>query len=125
MAQKIASDVLLIRGSVDLTIAAVVYSAVNFSDEAPDVAEKDYATNGKYLGQSIREDAEEMTCTIRARSNQVAPPKFVAFAFTMPNSTSTATTWWITKRKLTGSQGGIQSYDVTVTECPSGTVVQS
>jgi hypothetical protein len=125
MAQIIATDVTLIRGSVNLTIAGVVYSATDFKAAAKARSEKDYTTTGKYRGQSIAEDLEEITCTVRARSDQVAPPKFVAFAFTLPNSISTATNWQITEREISGSQAGIQAYALTISECPSGTVTIS
>jgi hypothetical protein len=125
MSRVTASDVSLIRGSVDLTINGVVYSALNFKDAAKIREDKDYATNGKYIGTSGVEDREEMTVSIRARSNQVAPPKFFPFAFTVPNGTSTATTWFILERELSGSQSGVQSYDCTIVECPSGAVTVS
>ena len=118
MAQVTAQDVTLIRGSVNFTINSVVYSAINFSDEAKARMDKDYATSGKYRGASTVEDSEEITCQIRARSDQAAPPKFVVFSYNSLN-------WYIYERKFSGSQAGVQVYDCTIIECPSGVITLS
>lgn len=118
MAQVIATDVTLIRGTFNITIATVVYSMVDIKRSAKAKVDEDYTTAGKYRGSSQAEQAETISTTIRARSDQVAPPKFVVFAFDSLN-------WYIRDRELSGSQTGIQQYAVDIVECPSGVVTIS
>ena len=118
MAQTIATDVTLIRGTFDVVISGVTYSLVDIKRSAKAKVDEDYTTQGKYRGSSDAEGAETMSATIRARSDQVAPPKFVVFAFGGLN-------WKMRDRELSGSQTGIQSYACEFVECPSGAIVQS
>ena len=118
MPQVTAQDTTLIRGSANFTINAVVYSAIDFKQGSKARMDKDYATSGKYRGASIVEDADEITVTIRARSDQAAPPKFVVFSYNAVN-------YYIYDREFNGSQAGVQSYACTLIECPSGSITLS
>ena len=118
MAQIIATDVTLIRGTFNIVIAGTTYSLVDIKRSAKAKVDEDYTTAGKYRGASQAEQAEQFTSTIRARSDQPAPPKFTVFPFDSLN-------WYIRDRELSGSQTGIQQYAVTVVECPSGMITIS
>ncbi len=113
----VINDNSLVRGSIDLTISAVVYPMLDFKrDRGKARIEKDYNAAGKPAGVSIAEDFEEITGTIRVRSDKVAPPKFTVFAYDGKN-------WFIYDREESGSQAGLQDYAVSIIECISGTVV--
>ena len=118
MAQVIATDVTLIRGTFNVTINSVVYSLVDIKRAAKVKVDDDYTTAGKYRGASMAEQAESFTATIRARSDQAAPPKFVVFSFDSLN-------WYIQDRELTATQVGIQQYACVMVECPSGSITLS
>lgn len=110
-----AQDVTLVRGSVDLTISAVVYALLDYKRGAKARLEKEYNSSGKYIGCNAVEDAEMIVGTIRKRSDQAIPPKFTVFSFDSKS-------WWIYDREESGSQPGLKQYAVEIIECPSGTV---
>lgn len=113
---SIANDGTLVRGSIDLTIAAVVYALLDFKRPGGKArTEKDYTSAGKPGAASHAEDFEEITGTIRQRSDKVAPPKFIVFTYDGKN-------WYICDREESGSTAGLKEYAVTIMECITGTV---
>lgn len=115
----VAADSSLVRGSVDLTIAGIVYPLVDFKRTRGKARmEKDYDKFGKPAGVSIAEDFEEISGTIHVRSDRVAPPKFTVFAYDGKN-------WFIYDRPESGSTAGLQDYAVSIIECVSGAIVTS
>ena len=113
---SIANDGTLVRGSALLTISSVVYTLLDFKRSGGKArTEKDYDVNGKPAAASHAEDFDEITGTIRVRSDKVAPPKFIVFAYDSKN-------WYITDRELSGSTQGLQDYAVSIMECITGVV---
>lgn len=116
---QIANDGTLVRGSVDITISSVVYPLLDFKrDGAKARTEKDYNSSGKPAAASHAEDFEMITGTIRQRTDKVAPPKFIVFAYDNKN-------WYIVDREDGGSSQGLREYSVTIMECITGTVTLS
>ena len=112
----IANDGTLVRGSIDLTINSVVYTLLDYKRPGGKArSERDYTAAGKPRAASHAEDFEEMTGTIRMRSDAVAPPKFVVFSYDSKN-------WYIVDREEGGSTEGLKEYSVTIMECISGSV---
>jgi len=116
---SIANDGTLVRGSVDLTISGVVYTLLDYKRPGGKArSERDYTSGGKPKAASHAEDFEEITGTIRMRSDQVAPPKFVVFSYDSKN-------WYIVDREEAGSTAGLKEYSVMIMECISGSVTVS
>lgn len=104
----IINDGTLVRGSIDITIGGVVYTFLNFSDDGAQArSERDYTSAGKPAAQSHAEDFQTITGVIRARSDQVAPPKFTTFSYDSKN-------WYIKNRTYTGSTEGLKEYAVEI-----------
>src|SRR5687768_2498645 len=96
----IINDGTLVRGSIDVTISGVVYTFLNFDDDgAQPRTELDYSAAGKPAAASHAEDFRMISGVIRARSDQVAPPKFTTFAYDSKN-------FYIKSRRYTGSTEG-------------------
>jgi hypothetical protein len=116
---NIANDGTLVRGSIDLTISGVVYTLLDFKrDGGKARSEMDYDSAGKPKAASHAEDFEKISGTIRARSDQAAPPKFTVFSYDAKN-------WYIVDREYSGSTTGIKQYAVEIMECISGSVTVS
>ena len=115
----IVNDGTLVRGSITLTINSVAYILVNFDDSGATArTELDYDASGKPLAASHAEDFQIITGLIRARSDQVAPPKFVTFSYNAKN-------WYIKNRKYTGSTSGMKEYHVEIQEQIAAALVTS
>lgn len=106
---SVVNDGTLVRGSIDLTISGVPYVLVDYKRGAKARSENDYTSAGKPAGASHAEDFEIISGTIRARSDQVAPPKFTTFAYDGKN-------WYIKDREESGSTSGIKAYSVEIQE---------
>ncbi len=118
MPDIIANDGTLVRGSVDLTINSVIYTMLNFKRGLKARSIYDYDSSGKPKAASHAEDFEHISGTIRARSDKVAPPKFIVFAYSGKN-------WYIMDSELAGSTEALQEYTVDIIECINGSVVTS
>ena len=106
----IVNDGTLARGSITLTINSVAYILLNFDDDgAKPRSEMDYDANGKPYAASHADDFRQITGVIRARSDQVAPPKYVTFSYDSKN-------WYIKSRRYTGSTEGLKEYAVEIQE---------
>lgn len=106
----IINDGTLVRGSIDITISGVTYTFLNFDDDGAQArSELDYDKNGKPAAASHAEDFRMMSGVIRARSDQVAPPKFTTFSYDSKN-------WYIKNRRYTGSTEGLKEYAVEIQE---------
>ncbi len=113
---SIANDGTLVRGSATITINSVIYTLLNIKRTRGKArSEKDYDSAGKPAAASHAEDFDEISGTIRVRSDKVAPPKFIVFAYDSKN-------WYIVDREESGSTAGLQEYAVTIMECITGTV---
>jgi hypothetical protein len=112
---SVVNDNALVRGSITTVISGVTYTWLDYKQGAKARMEKDYSALGKPAGVSIAEDFEELTGTIRVRSDQVAPPKFTVFSYDGKN-------WFIYDREKSGSTVGMQDYAVSAIECVSGSV---
>src|SRR3954470_7023325 len=106
---QVVNDGTLIRGSIDITIAGVLYVLLDYKRGAKARSEADYDKNGKPAAASHVEDFEMISGTIRARSDQVAPPKFTTFALDGKN-------WYIKEREESGSTAGLKAYAVEIQE---------
>jgi hypothetical protein len=107
---SIVNDGTLIRGSIDITINSVPYLFLNFDDDGAQArTENDYDSSGKPKGASHAEDFRMISGVIRARSDQVAPPKFVTFSYDGSN-------FYIKNRRYTGSTEGLKEYAVEIQE---------
>lgn len=113
---SIVNDGTLVRGSIDITINSVVYTLLDYKRTGGKVqTERDYTAAGKPRAASHREDFDEITGTIRTRSDAVAPPKFTLFAYDGKN-------WYIVDREESGSTTGLKEYAVTIHENISGSL---
>jgi len=107
---SIVNDGTLVRGSIDITINSVPYLFLNFDDDGAQArSENDYDSSGKPKAASHAEDFRMITGVIRARSDQVAPPKFTTFSYDGLN-------WYIKNRRYTGSTEGLKEYAVEIQE---------
>lgn len=106
---SIVNDGTLVRGSIDLTINSVVYALLDYKRSAKARTELDYLSTGKPGAASHAEDFEMISGTIRMRSDQVAPPKFVTFSYDSKN-------WYIRDREESGSAPGLKQYAVEIQE---------
>src|SRR5688500_6218310 len=104
-----ANDGTLVRGSITLAIAGVSYVLLDYKRGAKARSEQDYDANGKPAAASHVEDFEMISGTIRARSDQAAPPKFETFSFDGKN-------WYIKDREEAGSTQGLKAYSVEIME---------
>ena len=112
----IANDGSLVRGSIDITIASVLYTLMDFSrDGGQSRSEMDYDADGKPAAASHVEDIEKLTGTIRTRSDKVKPPKFIVFSYDSKN-------WYIKERTESGSSEGLKQYAIEIWESITGTV---
>lgn len=115
---SIANDGTLVRGSNDITIAAVLYTLMDYKRGAKSRSEVEYSSNSKPAAASHAEDIEVITGTIRKRSDKVDPPKFIVFAFDGKN-------WYIKEREESGSAPGLKEFSVEIWESITGAVVVS
>ena len=106
---QVVNDGTLVRGSIDLTINSVPYVLLDYKRSAKARSEEDFNSSGKPLAASHVEGFEMISGTIRARSDQAAPPKFVTFSYDSKN-------WYIRDREEGGSTAGIKSYTVEIQE---------
>ena len=107
---SIINDGTLVRGSIKVTISAVNYIFLNFDDDQRQPrSENDYDENGKPYAASHAEDFRMVSGVIRARSDQVAPPKFVTFTYD-------GLSFYIKSRRYTGSTEGLKEYAVELQE---------
>lgn len=106
---QIVNDGTLVRGSIALTISAVVYTLLDFKRSAKARTEEDFTAAGKPAAASHAEGFEMISGTIRARSDQAEPPKFATFAYDGKN-------WYIKERELSGSTAGLKQYSVEIME---------
>ena len=113
---SVVNDGTLVRGSIDLTINSVPYVLLDYKRSAKARSEEDYTSAGKPLAASHAEGFETISGTIRARSDQVAPPKFTTFAYDSKN-------WYIKDRGEGGSTAGLKSYSVEIQEQISATLL--
>ena len=105
---SIVNDGTLVRGSIKVTISGVNYIFLNFDDDgAAPRSENDFDELGKPYAASHAEDFRMISGVIRARSDQVAPPKFVTFTYD-------STSFYIKSRKYTGSTNGLKEYAVQI-----------
>lgn len=104
-----ANDGTLVRGSITLTISGVTYVLLDYKRGAKARSEQDYDENGKPSAASHVEDFEMISGTIRARSDQAAPPKFTSFSYDGKN-------WYIKDREEAGSTRGLKAYAVEIME---------
>lgn len=113
---SIVNDGTLVRGSIDITINSVVYTLLDYKRPGGKArTERDYTAAGKPRAASHAEDFEEITGTIRMRSDAVPPPKFIVFSYDSKN-------WYIVDREESGSTAGLKEYAVVIHECISGSV---
>lgn len=113
----IVNDGTLVRGSIKPSINGVSYIFLNFDDDGAQArSENDYDEVGKPKAASHAEDFRMLSGVIRARSDQVAPPKFVVFTYDGLNV-------YIKNRRYTGSTEGLKEYAVEIQECISGSLV--
>jgi hypothetical protein len=107
---SIVNDGTLVRGSIKITISTVPYIFMNFDDDGAQArSENDFDEAGKPYAASHAEGFRMITGVIRARSDQVAPPKFTTFAYD-------GTNWYIKNRRYTGSTEGLKEYAVEIQE---------
>lgn len=105
---SVVNDGTLVRGSIKLTINSVAYVFLNFDDDGAQArSENDYDESGKPLAASHAEDFRMISGVIRARTDQVAPPKFTTFTYDSLN-------WYIKSRRYTGSTEGLKEYAVEI-----------
>ena len=105
---SIVNDGTLVRGSIKITISGVNYIFLNFDDDGAQAkSENDYDETGKPYAASHTEDFRMISGVIRARSDQVAPPKFTTFSYDGGN-------WYIKNRRYTGSTEGLKEYAVEI-----------
>lgn len=115
----IYNDGTLVRGSIDLTINSVVYTLLDYKRTGGKArTEMDYDSAGKPKAASHAEDFEQITGTIRSRSDKAAPAKFTVFSYDSKN-------WYIMDREESGSTAGLKEYAVTIMENISGTITTS
>lgn len=106
----IANDGTLIRGSIKVTISSVPYIFLNFDDDgAQPRTELDYDETSKPYAASQSDDFRMISGVIRARSDQVAPPKYTTFVYEGVN-------FYIKSRRYTGSTEGLKQYAVEIQE---------
>lgn len=108
----IINDGTLVRGSIKVAIptGGTNYIFLNFDDdERQPRSENDYNELGKPFAASHAEDFQMITGVIRARSDQVAPPKFQTFVYGGIN-------YYIKSRRYTGSTEGLKEYAVQIQE---------
>jgi hypothetical protein len=116
---SVVNDGTLVRGSIKPSINGVNYIFLNFEDDgAQPRSENDYDENGKPLAASHAEDFQMISGVIRARSDQVAPPKFVTFSYDGKN-------YYIKSRRYTGSTEGLKEYAVEIQEQIAASLVTS
>ena len=116
---SIVNDGTLVRGSIKVTISSVAYIFLNFDDdERKPRTELDYDEVGKPYAASHAEDFRMISGVIRARSDQVAPPKFTAFAYDGIN-------FYIKSRTYTGSTEGLKEYAVEIQELINASLTTS
>lgn len=116
---SVVNDGTLVRGSIKITISSVPYIFLNFDDDgAQPRSELDYDENGKPYAASHAEDFRMMSGVIRARSDQVAPPKFTLFTYDSVN-------FYIKSRRYTGSTEGMREYAVEIQEAINGSLTTS
>lgn len=115
---SVVNDGTLVRGSIDLTISSVPYVLLDYKRSAKARSEEEYTSAGKPLAASHVEGFETISGTIRARSDQAAPPKFVTFSYDGKN-------WYIKDREESGSTSGLKSYSVEIQEQIAATLVTS
>ncbi len=114
---SIVNDGTLVRGSIDVVISGVTYSMLNFDDDGAQArSEEDYTTAGKPGAASHAEDRRKISGVIRARSDQVAPPKFTTFTYDAVN-------FYIVNRRYTGSTEGLKEYAVEIWEQTAAALV--
>src|SRR3954465_3454818 len=106
---QVANDGTLVRGSINLTIFGVTYVLLDYKRSAKARSEQDYDVDGKPAAASHVEDFEVIPGTIRARSDQAVPPKFVSFSYDSKN-------WYIKDREEAGSTQGLKAYAVEIME---------
>lgn len=107
---SVVQDGTLLQGSVKITINSVAYIFLNFDDDGAQArTENDYDELGKPYAANQTEDFRMLSGVIRARSNQVAPPKFTTFVYDGIN-------WYIKNRRYTGSTEGLKEYAVECQE---------
>lgn len=107
---SVVNDGTLVRGSIKITISSVAYIFLNFDDDgAQPRTNNEYDELGKPLAASHAEDFRMISGVIRARSDQVAPPKFVSFSYD-------SLSFYIKSRKYTGSTEGLKEYAVEIQE---------
>lgn len=114
----IANDGTLVRGSIDLTIASVIYTLLNFKRGLKARSIYDYDSAGKPAAASHAEDFEHINGTIRLRSDKPLPPKFTLFAYDSKN-------WYILDREEAGSTEGLREFTVDIIECINGAITIS
>lgn len=113
---NIANDGALVRGSIELTINAVLYTLLDYArDGAKSESEVDFGADAKPAGASHAEGLEIITGTIRMRSDKVTPPKWTVFAYDGKN-------WYIKEREESGGGQGIKQFAVEIWECKTGAV---
>lgn len=116
---SIVNDGTLTRGSITLTINSVAYILTTFDDDGAQArSELDYDASGKPYAASHAEDFRKITGVIRARSDQVAPPKFTTFTYDTGN-------WYIVNRRYTGSTEGLKEYAVEIQEQVNASITSS
>lgn len=116
---SVVNDGTLVRGSIKITINSVPYILLNFDDDGAQArSENDYDENSKPNAASHSEDFQMISGVIRARSDQVAPPKFVTFAYSGKN-------YYIKNRRYTGSTEGLKEYAVEIQEQINAALVTS
>lgn len=107
---SVVNDGTLVRGSIKVTISGVNYIFLNFDDDgAQPRSEMDYDEYGKPYAANHADDFRMISGVIRARSDQVAPPKYTTFTYD-------STSFYIKSRKYTGSTGGLKEYAVQIQE---------
>jgi hypothetical protein len=116
---RVVTDGSLIRGSENLTIGGNVYGFFDIKDDGGKARmEKDYDSLGKYNGCSIAEDARMLSGTVRARSDQPAPPKFTTFTYD-------GALFFIYDSEFAGSQAGLKQYSVSIIQQKNPTLTIS
>jgi hypothetical protein len=116
---SIVNDGTLVRGSIKVTISGVNYIFLNFDDDgAKPRTENDYDETGKPYAASHADDFRMISGVIRARSDQVAPPKYVSFSYDSSN-------FYIKSRRYTGSTEGLKEYAVEIQEQINTTLTTS
>lgn len=107
---SIINDGTLTRGSIDIVIGGVTYTLLDYKRTGGKVrTEVDYTAAGKPRAASHAEELDELSGTIRMRSDQAAPPKYTSFAYDSKN-------WYIVEREESGSTTGLKEYQVRILE---------